>query len=126
MFFFSLFLLINFPQTLGGFGDTSNDSDDVSESIFAVHHLAANATSLEAEESSSLKECTTSSARGDFSDCHSEEIGQYKTVFIANAAAVVSIGAPANLITLLALPYVRLRLQFSMNDIKQGLIRLQR
>ena len=114
MFFISLLLVSNFPQTLGGFGDTSNDSDDVSESIFAVHHLAANATSLEVEESSSL-ECTTSSVSRNFSDCHSEEIDQYKTVFIANAAAVVSIGAPANLVTLLALPYVRLRWQLSKN-----------
>ena len=37
------------------------------------------------------------------------DIAQYKAVFIGNAAAVISIGAPANLITLLALPYVRLR-----------------
>ena len=111
MFFFSLFLVSNFPQTLGGSGDTSNDSDDSNESIFVVRHLAANSTSLEAEESSSL-ECTTSSVSRNFSDCHSEEIGQYKAVFIANAAAVVSIGAPANLITLLAFPYVRLRWKF--------------
>ena len=112
MFFFSLFLLSNFHQTLGGFGGTSTDSDDVSESIFQPP-AAGNSTS---EESSSL-ECTTSSASRDFSGCHTEEIGQYKAVFIANAAAVVSIGAPANLITLLALPYVRLRWQFSMNGV---------
>ena len=111
MFFFSLFLLSNFPQTLGGFGDTSNHSDAVSEKIFAFRHLAANSTSLEPEESSA-SECTTSSVSRDFSGCHTEEIVQYKAVFIANAAAVVSIGAPANLITLLALPYVRLRWKF--------------
>ena len=63
-------------------------------------------TSLELEES---LDCTTSSASGNFSSCHSEEIRKYKAVFIANAAGVISIGAPANLITLLALPYVRLR-----------------
>ena len=114
MFLLPLFLLSSFPSTLCQFATIKSDSDIIATDTIEGDH-PVNSTSLEAEESSSLKECTTSSARGDFSDCHSEEIGQYKTVFIANAAAVVSIGAPANLITLLALPYVRLRWQFSMN-----------
>ena len=65
-----------------------------------------NSTSLELEESLA---CTTSSLSGNFSGCHSDEIKRSKAVFIANVATVISIGAPANLITLLALPYVRLR-----------------
>ena len=68
-----------------------------------------NSTSLELEES---LDCTTSSLSGNFSGCHSDEIKRSKAVFIANAATVISIGAPANLITLLALPYVRLRWAF--------------
>ena len=57
-------------------------------------------------------ECTTSAASRNFSGCLEDEITAYKAVFIANAAGVISIGAPANLITLLALPYVRLRCLF--------------
>ena len=57
-------------------------------------------------------ECTSSSASRNFSGCLEDEITAYKAVFIANAAGVISIGAPANLITLLALPYVRLRCLF--------------
>ena len=57
-------------------------------------------------------ECTSSSASRNFSGCLEDEVTAYKAVFIANVAGVISIGAPANLITLLALPYVRLRCLF--------------
>ena len=113
MFFLPLFLLSSFPSTLCQFATIKSDSDTIATDTIEGDH-PVNSTSLEAEESSSL-ECTTSSVSRNFSDCHSEEIDQYKTVFIANAAAVVSIGAPANLVTLLALPYVRLRWQLSKN-----------
>ena len=93
MFFWTLFLLPSFPLVFSGECETQPDRHE-------------NMTSLELEES---LECTTSSASGNFSSCHSEEIRKYKAVFIANAAGVISIGAPANLVTLLALPYVRLR-----------------
>ena len=96
MFLWTLFLLSSFPLVYSGERETNATLLD--------HH--ENMTSLELEES---LECTTSSASGNFSSCHSEEITKYKAVFIANAAGVISIGAPANLITLLALPYVRLR-----------------
>ena len=94
MFFLTLFFLGNFPSTWG----------DTSENTSLPDH--SNSTSLGLKDG---LECTTSSASGIFSGCHSEEITRYKAFFIANAAAVVSIGAPANLVTLLALPYVRLR-----------------
>ena len=57
-------------------------------------------------------ECTldsTSSPRLNFSGCHPDDIVQNKEFFIANLAIVILIGAPANLVTLMALPYVRLR-----------------
>ena len=96
MFFLTLLLLGSFSSAL---------NDDESEPTIAddsavPHH--GNSTELELA-------CTTSSASKNFAGCHSEEIIKYKAVFIANAAGVISIGAPANLITLLALPYVRLR-----------------
>ena len=123
MLFFPLFLVSTFHSTLCQSGNFESVSDIVATYTTEGNHPGTS-TSLELEESSSL-ECTTSSASRDFSGCHTKEIAQHKEVFIANAAAVVSIGASANLITLLALPYVRLRLQFSMNDIKEDLIRLQ-
>ena len=54
-------------------------------------------------------ECTTSSPSLNFSGCHPDDIVQNKEFFIANLAIVILIGAPANLLTLMALPYVRLR-----------------
>ena len=54
-------------------------------------------------------ECTTSSPSLNSSSCHPEDIVQNKEFFIANLAIVILIGAPANLVTLMALPYVRLR-----------------
>jgi len=54
-------------------------------------------------------ECTTSSLTLNFSSCHSDEIVENKAYFIANLVIVIFIGASANLITMLALPYVRLR-----------------
>ena len=54
-------------------------------------------------------ECTTSSLSLNFSSCHSDEIVENKAYFIANLVIVIFIGASANLITMLALPYVRLR-----------------
>ena len=54
-------------------------------------------------------ECTTSSTNLNFSDCHSEEIVENKAFFIANFLVVILFGGSANLITMLALPYVRLR-----------------
>ena len=54
-------------------------------------------------------ECTTSSPSLNFSGCHPDDIVQNKEFFIANLAIVILIGAPANLVTLMALPYVRLR-----------------
>ena len=97
MFFLAFFLVGNFRSTFCEKSVVAGDST-VSDQI--------NSTSLELEES---VDCTTSSLSGNFSGCHSDEIKQSKAVFIANAATVISIGAPANLITLLALPYVRLR-----------------
>ena len=58
-------------------------------------------------------ECTTSSPSLNFSGCHPEDIVQNKEFFIANLAIVILIGAPANLVTLMALPYVRLRWHIS-------------
>ena len=94
MFFLTLFLL------LGGFVPALAD-----ESEEDVNHRYENSTALELI-------CTTSSVSGNFSGCLEDEITEYKAVFIANAAGVISIGAPANLVTLLALPYVRLRWGF--------------
>ena len=91
MFFLTLFLLGGFPSTLA----------DESEADIAYE----NSTAVELE-------CTSSSASRNFSGCLEDEVTAYKAVFIANAAGVISIGAPANLITLLALPYVRLRCHF--------------
>ena len=54
-------------------------------------------------------ECTTSSLSLNFSNCHSDEIVENKAYFIANLVIVILIGALANLITMLALPSVRLR-----------------
>ena len=54
-------------------------------------------------------QCTTSSTNLNFSDCHSEEIVENKAFFIANFLVVILFGGSANLITMLALPYVRLR-----------------
>ena len=54
-------------------------------------------------------ECTTSSLSLNFSSCHSDEIVENKAYFIANLVVVIFIGASANLITMLALPYARLR-----------------
>ena len=54
-------------------------------------------------------QCTTSSTNLNFSDCHSEEIVENKAFFIANFLVVILFGGSANLITVLALPYVRLR-----------------
>ena len=62
-------------------------------------------------------ECTTSSENEDFSDCHPAEVSRHKALFVANAGAVIAIGAPANLLTLLALPYVRLRWAFLIFNI---------
>ena len=99
MFFLAFFLVGNFcPIFCEKSGIIVEGDSTVSDQI--------NSTSLELEES---LDCTTSSLSGNFSGCHSDEIKQSKAVFIANAATVISIGAPANLITLLALPYVRLR-----------------
>ena len=96
MFFLTLLLLESFSPILSDESETAIADD----STTVPHH--GNSTALELE-------CTTSSPSRNFSGCHSEEITKYKAVFIANAAGVISIGAPANLITLLALPYVRLR-----------------
>jgi len=95
IFFTPLLLLANFPHVLCQQNETA---------IALPDH--GNSTSLGPEEGS---ECTSSSVRGNFSGCHPVEISRYKGLFIANAALVISIGAPANLVTLLALPYVRLR-----------------
>ena len=103
MFFLAFFLAGTFCEKSGMV--VAGDST-VSDQI--------NSTSLELEES---LDCTTSSLSGNFSGCHSDEIKRSKAVFIANVATVISIGAPANLITLLALPYVRLRWAFLQ---KQG------
>ena len=54
-------------------------------------------------------DCTTSSLSLNFSSCHSDEIVENKAYFIANLVIVIFIGASANLITMLALPYARLR-----------------
>ena len=94
MFFLTLFLL------LGGFVPALAD-----ESEEGVNHHYENSTALELI-------CTTSSVSGNFSGCLEDEITEYKAVFIANAAGVISVGAPSNLITLLALSYVRLRWSF--------------
>jgi len=104
MFFSTLFLL------LSGFPHLVFSGKSEADSSLLGHH--DNVTSL--EENS---ECTTSYASGNFSGCHSEEIVKYKAVFIVNAAGVISIGAPANLITLLALPYVRLRYPDEIPDL---------
>ena len=96
MFFLTLLLLGNFPSALGD----ESESDINANSTVPHHH--DNSTALELE-------CTTSSASRNFSGCHSEEITKYRAVFIANAVGVISIGGPTNLITLLALPYVRLK-----------------
>ena len=107
MFFLAFFLVGNFcPIFCEKSGIIVEGDSTVSDQI--------NSTSLELEES---LDCTTSSLSGNFSGCHSDEITRSKAVFIANAATVISIGAPANLITLLALPYVRLRWAFLQ---KQG------
>jgi hypothetical protein len=53
-------------------------------------------------------ECTTSGA-GDFTGCQPKEIGHYKELFIANCLAIISIGTIGNLITLIAIPYVRFK-----------------
>ena len=54
-------------------------------------------------------ECTTSSTNLNFSGCHSEELVENKAFFIANLVVVILFGGSANLITILALLYVRLR-----------------
>ena len=114
MLFFPLFLLSTFPSTLCQSGNFESVSDIVATYTTEGNHPGTS-TSLELEGSSSL-ECTTSSASRDFSGCRTKGIAQYKEVFIANAAAVVSIEAPANLITLLALPYVRLRWTYLLSN----------
>merc|ERR1712156_196209 len=63
-------------------------------------------------------ECTTSSPSLNFSGCHPEDIVQNKEFFIANLAIVILIGAPANLVTLMALPYVRLRYPDKVPELK--------
>ena len=60
-------------------------------------------------ESDQAFECTTCSPSLNFSGCHPDDIKENKEFFIANLVIVILIGAPANLVTLMALPYVRLR-----------------
>ena len=66
-------------------------------------------------------QCTTSSTNLNFSDCHSEEIVENKAYFIANFLVVILFGGSANLITMLALPYVRLRWDKNIDGAKKTL-----
>jgi hypothetical protein len=53
-------------------------------------------------------ECTTTGA-GDYTGCQPEGIGDYKELFIANSLAILVIGSIGNLITLIAILYVRFK-----------------
>ena len=63
MVFLILFLLASFHLALGGKNETV---------------IAADSTPTELELQEESSECTTSSKRGNFSGCHSEEITRYK------------------------------------------------
>ena len=118
VFFSPLLLLANFPPVLCEQNETA--------AIAALPYLD-NAKSLQGPEEGS--ECTASSTRGNFSACHPDEIPKYKGLFIANAAGVIAIGAPANLVTLLALPYVRLRWSFLIsknNTFVKNIVKMHR
>ena len=63
---------------------------------------------LTAETCLEAIECTAS-GMGNYTGCLPEDIAEYRVFFIVNSLLVITIGSFGNLLTLLALPYVRIR-----------------